>query len=210
MFGKNSFSYSALFLLILSIPQLSISAPTKEAAETASAKTIAIAERSTLQRSSIGLGIGQTILMGDFDKHGENGITADLFYSYSASYSFDFLANLHISNHDFRDEETTISGLAFAIKGKLFQFDSFSPFILGGLGFYGPQVERRINGESVKSETKFTFGSNLGVGLDLKLNSRITFGILAHYHNPFDVKQEIGSDLEGSYTKVLLTTFYTF
>ncbi|EQC44412.1 hypothetical protein [Bacteriovorax sp. DB6_IX] len=92
-----------------------------------------------LKVHSLGVGIGQTFLQGDFKDHGEDKITADLFYNYSASHSFDFLANFHYSTHEYRKKKVTATGLALGIKAKMFNFDNFSPFATGGLGFYSPK-----------------------------------------------------------------------
>ena len=48
-----------------------------------------------LKKHSIGIGIGQTFLVGEFEDLGENKITWDLLYSYSASHSYDLLMNFH-------------------------------------------------------------------------------------------------------------------
>ncbi len=159
---------------------------------------------------SVGLGIGQTFLAGDFEDRGDNSITADLYYNYSASHSFDFFANFHHSKHKLGRKQVRISGLALGIKGKVYQFDAFSPFFMGGLGFYNPKVKRIVNDQLKESESKVTFGWNFGVGADLKLNSSFSVGVLWHFHNPFDVKQEVDSDVEGSYSKLLITTLYSF
>lgn len=163
-----------------------------------------------LQKHSAGLGIGQTFLRSDFEDNGEDKITIDFYYNYSASYSFDFVANLHFTDHEFRNTETELKGLALAIKGKLYQFDAFAPYALGGFGFYQPQVTQLVNGVLRDSDSKLVFGINFGGGVDLALNERVTVGALFHYHDPFDVKQENGSTVEGSYYKLLLTAMYTF
>lgn len=165
---------------------------------------------SEINKHSIGIGVGQTFLRSDFHDHGTDKITPDLYYNYSASYSFDFLANLHWSKHKFQNRDVTIRGLALSIKGKGFQFDAFSPFVLGGFGFYEPSATRIINGARVKTRDQLVFGMNLGAGVELRLNSQATVGVIAHYHDPFDVRQEVGSDLEGSYMKLLIMGMYTF
>ena len=159
---------------------------------------------------AVGVGIGQTFLAGDFSDTGDDSITADLFYEYSASHSFDFIANFHYSKHDFRTTSTTVSGLALGIKAKLFNFDSFSPFALGGLGFYGPRMERDFDGTVVKSDSKIVFGYHAGVGAELDLNHRVKVGFMGTMHNPFDVRQETQPEVEGAYYKLLLTIFYKF
>ena len=166
---------------------------------------------STLKTHSIGIGVGQTFLAGDFKELGEDKISLDLYYSYAASYSFDFLVNFHYSTLELRNQEITIPGLAFSIKAKAFQFDQFSPFLVAGLGFYKPQATREVApGVTQDTKSKVVFGSNLGVGVDLRLNEKVSFGLLFHYHNPFDVKQDNGGPLEGSYSKMMITSTYTF
>lgn len=167
---------------------------------------------SGLKKHSLGIGVGQTFVAGDFADHGENKITWDLLYNYSASHSFDLLTNFHLSKHEFRETYSRLLGLTMGIKAKLFQFDAFSPYALGGFGFYSPKVRRRIgdNNTLVESESKVAFGYNLGVGGDLRLNEIMSVGLLAQYHNPFDIKQDVGSEVEGRYYKLLITTFYTF
>ena len=165
---------------------------------------------STIKTHSLGIGVGQTFLIGDFNDHGEDEITFDLFYTYSASYSFDFFVNLHYSTHEMRNQEISIPGLAFAVKAKAFQFDQFTPYILGGLGFYRPKATRLQNNMLQETKSKFTFGTNLGAGFDLRLNEKVSFGLLFHYHNPFDIDQDVGEALEGSYSKLMILSSYTF
>jgi hypothetical protein len=165
---------------------------------------------NAVQLHSVGIGIGQTFIEGDFDDYGDDQITLDLLYNYSASHSFDLLIDLHYSKHSFRTEYVRLMGLTAGIKGKFFNFDAFSPYLLGGLGFYSPKVKRTINNQLLESESKVVFGTHIGVGGDLRLNKRVTMGILAQYHNPFDVKQELGPEVEGSYFKLLITALYSF
>jgi opacity protein-like surface antigen len=164
----------------------------------------------SLKKHSLGIGIGETFLSGDMSDYGENSITADIFYSYAASRSFDAVANAHYSKHSHKDQFVRLSGITFGIKSKLFQFDSFSPFVMAGLGFYRPVVRRIQDGSLKESEAKTAFGWNVGAGADLKLNSEFTVGVLSAFHNPFDVQQENGADVEGAYFKLLMTSMYTF
>lgn len=158
------------------------------------------------------LGIGQVILYGDFSDLGEDGITADLYYTYKASHSFDFVANFHYFKQDTDTLSIEVPALALGIKGRFFQFDSFSPYGIVGLGFYAPKVDRSVNGAVVTSDDKVTLGDHFGIGMDLDLNDKITIGVIFHYHNPFDIKQDAskGGQVEGSYGKLLLTAGYTF
>lgn len=163
-----------------------------------------------INKHSIGIGLGQTFLRSDFHDHGTDKITPDLYYNYSASYSFDFMANMHWSKHKYLNRDVTIKGVALSIKGKGFQFDAFSPFVLGGFGFYQPEATRILSGVATKTRSQLVFGMNLGAGVELRLNSEATVGVIAHYHDPFDVRQEVGADLEGSYMKLLIMGMYTF
>ncbi|MEA9355239.1 hypothetical protein SHI21_03460 [Bacteriovorax sp. PP10] len=163
-----------------------------------------------IRKHSIGLGLGQTFLRSDFHDEGTDKITPDLYYNYSASYSFDFMANLHWSKHSYLNQDVTVKGLALAIKAKVFQFDAFSPFFLGGFGFYLPQAHRTVGGVRTETREQLVFGMNLGGGVELRLNDEFTVGVIAHYHDPFDVRQENAPDLEGSYMKLLIMGMYTF
>lgn len=97
-----------------------------------------------------------------------------------------------------------------AIKAKVWQFDAFSPFFLGGFGFYLPQARRLENGVRKETREQLVFGMNLGGGVELTLNDEFSVGVIAHYHDPFDVRQENAPDLEGSYMKLLIMGMYTF
>lgn len=163
-----------------------------------------------IHKHSLGIGLGQTFLRSDFHDNGTDKITPDLYYNYSASYSFDFLANFHWSDHSYLKREVSVKGLALAIKGKGFQFDAFSPFVLGGFGFYLPSAKREVNGVLQKTREQLVFGMNLGAGVELRLNDEFTVGVIAHYHDPFDVRQDNALALEGSYMKLLILGMYTF
>lgn len=160
-----------------------------------------------LQQHGLGIGIGQTFLLGDYADHGEDKITADLLYSYAASYSFDLLLNAHMSEHEHKGERLKTQGLAASIKARMVEYDNFSPYVLGGLGFYAPRAKRDGFGWS---EQKVTFGLNFGGGVDLRLNDNYVVGILGQMHWPFTVKQDEGGDLKGYYFKLLITGMYLF
>lgn len=177
----------------------------KEEAKEVASTAIRSAERE-IHKHAIGIGLGQTFLMGQFEKYGDNQITADILYSYTASYSFDLLVNIHFSHHSFKEKEVWLRGYAMSIKARSYEFDAFSPYLLGGLGFYSPQIG---NNDS-QSESKSTFGFNIGAGADLRLNHKVIAGIMAQYHKPFEIKQEDTADVTGSYFKLLLTAMYLF
>ena len=74
-----------------------------------------------------------------------------------------------------------------------------------------PSVKRpSANGDIVETRTQLVFGVNLGAGVELRLNNEVTVGVIAHYHDPFDVRQDTGTKLEASYMKLLMTASYTF
>ena len=158
---------------------------------------------------TLSLGVGQSFLYGGMKNHGEDSITTDLYYLFSASYSFSFVSNLHYSGHKDGREEVKLRGLALGIKGKLWQFDSLSPYLLGGLGFYAPLVKQLKDGGLKKSKNKIILGFHFGTGVDLQLNNKLMIGLLLHYHNPFDIKEDTGQ-VKGSYGKMLITLSYIF
>jgi hypothetical protein len=163
-----------------------------------------------LHKHSVGIGIGQTSLFGDFEELGENKITFDLLYSYSASHSFDLFIDAHHAKYSFKEQWLQTTGLAIGIKAKAYQFDSFSPYGIFGFGFYSPKAKRLINSVLVESSTKLIFGWHIGAGAELKLNNHFSVGVQLQYHNPFDIKQEIGTEISGTYSKMLITGMYTF
>lgn len=165
---------------------------------------------STINNHYVGLGVGQTFLKSDMKRHGDNRIGFDLMYVYTASLSFDFMASLHTHSHKKLDDKVSNTGLALGIKGRFYQYDNFAPFVLGGFGFYLPRVTRMVDGQPLKSDSKLTFGNHLGLGAELKLNRRVTVGTLFHWHNPFNIQQDIGPDVRGSYYKLMMTALYSF
>jgi hypothetical protein len=163
-----------------------------------------------LQQHGIGLGLGQTFLLGNYGKYGQDKITLDVLYTYAASYSFDLLINAHLSEHEDKDEAMKVMGLTSSFKGRMVEYDNFSPYFLGGLGFYAPQAKREVQGQYEWSDRKITFGLNLGAGLDLRLNDSYVIGVLGQLHWPFRVEQDEGPDVKGYYFKLLLTGMYLF
>ena len=161
---------------------------------------------------AVGIGIGQTFLQGDFKDNGRDNIGWELLYNYSASYSYDMLVTGHFSSHKNLQRRTQLAGLTVGIKARIFQFDSFAPFVHGGLGFYSPVLKRPMGEEGVltRSRSQVTFGTQVGLGAELTLNPSFKMGLMGHYHNPFDIKQDSGPDVEGSYFKLLITFLYVF
>lgn len=159
---------------------------------------------------SVGFGLGQTKLDGDFSNHGADSITPSFFYNYSASHSFDLLLELHSSKHTYRGESVRLTALPIWVKAKIMQYDAFTPYIMGGLGFYHPSATRYINNEKVDSQNSVTLGLNVGAGAELRLNRHFSVGVIGAYYDPFDVKQNAGGPVSGRYYKLLITGFYHF
>ncbi len=163
-----------------------------------------------LRQHGVGFGLGQTFLLGKYSDHGDDKITFDLLYSYAASYSFDLLIDGHMSEHEHKDQKFRTLALATSIKARLVEYDNFSPFVLGGLGFYAPRIYRDVDGENEWSQRKITFGLNFGGGADLRLNDNYVVGLLGQMHWPFVIRQDQGSDVKGYYFKLLITGMYLF
>lgn len=152
----------------------------------------------------IGLGIGQTMLFGDFSDHGDDELAFDLFYQYRASYSFDFLANFHTNTYKKDDnQKTDLTGITFNIKGRLYDFDAFAPYFTGGLGFYWPKVTRYSGSNLLESENQMVLGFNGGFGADLQINEYFSFGFAGIYHHPLNVKQDNQQSVNGSYFRLM-------
>ncbi len=159
----------------------------------------------------IGLGLGQTLLFGDFADHGDDELAFDLFYQYRASYTFDFLANFHTNTYKQDDnQKTDLTGMTFNIKGRMFDFDAFAPYLSGGLGMYWPRVTRIRGAALVESEKQAVLGVNFGAGADLQLNDNFSFGFASFYHQPFNVKQDTQTGVNGSYLRIMATLFVHF
>lgn len=163
-----------------------------------------------IKTHSVGIGLGQVFLYGDHDDYGDSGLGIDLFYAYTASYSFDLLINTHYSSHSSNQQNTKLWGTTVNIKGRVFDFDAFSPYLIAGLGFYAPKNRRFVNGQLKDSSGKIGFGYSLGGGADLRLNEKISIGLMMAYHAPFDISQDNDPEVSGSYLRVLLNTMYTF
>ena len=141
---------SALFLFINSSYAGALDNIVSKASEKGKSKrNVASFGETPLGSHSIGLGLGQTFLTGDFGKNGEDSITVDVYYKYKASYSFDLIVNGHYSEHDFDDKSSSLVSLNAGIKARLYNFDSFNPYLLGGLGFYLPSLKRKIDKHTV-------------------------------------------------------------
>ena len=198
--------------IIFSAPSFADFKPTQlessESNKSSTEATVLSSAEREIHKHALGFGIGQTFLMGRFQEYGDHSITGDLLYTYTASYSFDLLLNAHWSNHEYKEDNVWLRGYSMSIKARTFEFDAFSPFYLGGLGFYRPQIE---DGRKEKiSEEKFTFGANIGAGVDLRLNSSVIVGIMGQLHKPFDIRQEEMSTVSGSYFKLLITSMFIF
>lgn len=184
--------------------------PKKVVEKSEPARVEVVSTSSSLKKHSLGVGIGQTFLQRKFDRHGDDRVTGDIYYNYAASHSFDFVMNTHMSSHSSNGEKLNLFGLNASIKSKFFDFDNFAPYLLGGLGFYRPKATRNTGAELVETRGKYTFGFNLGAGVDLRLNENYLVGIIGHFHKPFKVEQDNQADLKGSYFKLLLLIMYTF
>lgn len=186
----------------------------RESAEPSDIEEAPQARNSAMRthKHGFGIGLGQTILGGKYAKYGEDKITMDFFYTYLASYSFDLLVNFNLTSHEKNQNTVRLSGLSVDIKGRLYDFDKFSPYAIGGVGFYQPswEIDPDNNGNFIESDKKTVFGINGGFGVDLSLNDRFSIGLLSILYLPFAVDQDQGPDVKGRYFKFLLTGFYFF
>lgn len=165
---------------------------------------------SPFLKHAFALGFGQSYLFGDFSDLGEDKVVMEFFYLYRASYTFQFQLNVHSHEFNLNNQSIRLSSTNAAIKAKLYDFDAFAPYILGGLGLYWPTAKRMINNQLRTTDSSTSMGINLGTGMDLYLNKKIAAGFLIHYHYPFREKFDNQPSLEGHYMKLLITFTYSF
>jgi len=160
---------------------------------------------------SAGIALGQTSLLGDMNNNGNNGLGFDAFYGYNASLLFNLYVNFHYSTHSNQQKTIKLPSLTMGIKKNMYHFDSITPFLMGGVGFYRPQVYNNISSDVItKSDAKTVFGINIGTGLDLQLNNQYSLNMLIHYHKPFNSKQENRPDVTGAYLNTIMGLSYLF
>lgn len=155
---------------------------------------------------TIGYGVGQTFLFGDYKDIADNHLGHQFFYSFKTSYSFDFSSGIHLSRHDEDNRDLKMAALWTNIKATFFDFDTFAPFVTGGFGFYWPRVEAG----PLESKSKTVFGINFGVGADLQFNSHWAIEFLTHFHKPFATRYENNQKIKGSFFNILIALLYTF
>ena len=158
----------------------------------------------------VGLGVGNTILNGDFADYGEDKITFDGFYSYLKAKPFYPLLNIHHFKSKSGQQYFTSTALVSSIAYDMVEYDglTLSPFV--GLGFYRPYAKRFVGSTLVTTNKKMVLGTTLGLNVKLDLNPLWAFAFLFQYHNPFDKRQDIGPDFEGHYVKLMAALFYRF
>lgn len=162
------------------------------------------------KKHGVSIAYGQNFLLGDFGDLGDDSTNVDFYYHYRASYTFQLLVNAHLNKFQKNSQEIKLMSLNTSIKAKMFDFDSFAPYLMGGLGFYSPNAKRIINSQSITTGSNTVFGLNFGGGVDLNLNNQFSAGFLAHYHYPFKASIDNQPDLKGSYLKLLVQLTYYF
>jgi len=192
-----------LFSIILLLS--SLSGFSQEAQPVASAPI-----EAPFHRNSIGFGVGQAFLVGDYSHLGDDALTYDLYYAYRASYTFQFLVNAHYNKYETDASSIKTTSINTGIKAKIFDFDSFAPFWSLGVGFYWPQASYLEGTKQISTKKKGVFGVNASIGMDLNLNERFTIGFLTHLHYPFKAKFKNGYELSGGYLKILFLPTFSF
>ena len=88
-FSKSALIY-ALFLFSNTLFASALDNIVKKSTEATSkskSRAFSSLNEQPLGAHSLGIGLGQTFLTGDFGENGEDSITVDLYYKYKASYS---------------------------------------------------------------------------------------------------------------------------
>ncbi len=178
--------------------------------QTAAPEKSSVSSPSDYLRHSLTLAFGQSYLFGDFSDLGEEKVIIDLFYHYRASYIFQFQLNIHSHEFNMNGQSIRLSSANAAIKAKLYDFDSFAPYVFGGLGLYWPEAERFLSSTLTNTDSNTSMGLNGGAGMDLFLNQKFATGFMLHYHLPFRAKYDNQPSLSGHYMKLLVTLTYSF
>ncbi|MEI8346787.1 MAG: hypothetical protein WCG27_04920 [Pseudomonadota bacterium] len=220
IFCSALLSFTAILYSVAAVSGIRELTSTKSSTQSVQSAQVASAAPptgSTLKdyshRHSFGLGYGQTYIRGGFDQLGKDGMSPDLYYSYRISPLFDFVANFHratFQSGKANEQEVTLAGLTLGPKHQFYQFDSFSAFVMGGLGFYQPTTSQKQNGEVIESDGHTVLGLHLGTGVQLNLNENYAASFIGHYHDPFDVELDNGGKLSGSYLKIIILGSYIF
>lgn len=163
---------------------------------------------------TVGIGVGEVLLMGDFSKNVDNALGLNLIYHFGASQLFGLTTLAHISSHSGGNGQNSlaIKGLSPNVRVNLGYYDRIVVYTLGGFGFF--LVDEKIG---VQSGSVTTFGLNLGGGVDLLLHPHFKFGTALTFHNIFgktDPASAIGSSaalsIGGTYVGLFLAMGYIF
>ncbi len=173
-----------------------------------------VGSKSTAQEHSLGLGFGQVILMGDFEKNFSDSIGYDLTYDYNASEIFGIYVDASYHKHRNASGENTaiIKGLAPSLKANFAYVDKLTVYGLAGLGLYWVG---ETTGEIAGSVT--TFGFNAGPGAELRLDDHLKFGTNVGFYNLFtksdtEAKNPFGKGMTigGTFVRLFINISYIF
>lgn len=170
--------------------------------------------KSAAQEHSLGLGFGQVILMGDFEKNFSDSLGFDFTYDYNASEMFGLLVDASYHKHKNATGENTaiIKSLTPSLKANFAYVDKLTVYGVAGLGVYW--VGETI-GQIAGSVT--TFGFNAGPGAELRLNDHMKFGTNVGFYNLFtkadsEAKNPFGKGMTigGTFIRLFINISYIF
>ena len=146
------------------------------------------------KKHKVMFGIGQLFLFSDFSEKGNDKITSDLEYIYMSQEKFDVTLNTHFFSTERRNQDIHVWAVAPSIKYNLYKKESVTFYGKGAFGFYNIEVE----------DSKWVFGTNLGTGVEVDLNDKYVVGMKWDYHMPFEVRYSDGTEVDGSYMRLLI------
>ncbi len=145
--------------------------------------TVSRTAEAAADRHSLGLQIGQVILMGDYGSRVNNGIGVGVLYDYEASDLFGLMVEASYSGHSNNNDTNSLGllGLVPNLKVNMLYLDKLTFFGLAGFGLY--RVDQTI--ENV-SGSVLTFGFDLGAGFHLDVGENFLFGSTLLFYNIFN------------------------
>lgn len=164
---------------------------------------------------SVGIGLGQVLLMGDFSKNFSDGLGLKLTYGYEASDMFGLLASFGFSSHSNADASNTllIKGFQPDLKVNFAYIDKLVLYGFTGFGIYRVNEALARNAGAV-----WTLGFELGTGFLLNLDNHFSFGSALGFNNIFgktdsatvNASAPNGITIGGTFLSITLNGVYTF
>jgi hypothetical protein len=166
---------------------------------------------------SLGLGIGDEILFGNFSSNFPDSMAFQLNYNYDASplIGLTVMASLGSHSNAITGGSLGIDGLTPDLRFNLAKFETLTFYAMSGFGLY--KISESFGG-STPSASVTTIGFNLGGGFELRLAKHFAFGTSLDFYNIFSKTDDstaaanggTGTTVGGTYMHLMLNFSYIF